>query len=1205
MGRRAGRTGRAGKSVVFKRIGHVVLFWLVFFTALNVLSMQDNSRQSSKFGNEPRVQASAPFGKIDLNGNGDLIAFANKTGSGTPVDPYVIRDLEIDAGGFDPCIRLTHISLYLIIINCTLTNAAGSEDYAIRMTNCTNVNVTSCDIQNNGNGVLLYTLTTNCYIQDSNISSNTGKGIKVENADGNVIRRNKVQNNGGYGVYITGTSTGNEISLNHISGNGDSQSYVDSTGDSDWYSGTLGNFWGDYESRFPGAINDGVTWNIPYPINGSSRVDEFPLVSSEGVFEPFLIDGNTELDYFCNSSGTDGLSWATAHVIDGLKISAGSGSYGISIKNTDRYLVISNSTITHAVKNIGDAGIVLYSCENINLTRNKLLGNSRGINIQVCDNLTLSDNNISENSYYGNHIDNSNNISIIGDLYGNNGDSGVYMSSVVDSNLTSIRANNNIKNGIVISGGHDNYLNDSAIIENHETGLYISGAGYNVFYNNTFEGNEEVGIDIDQADRNTFLNNSVSSSASAIHIDRTSKCTFKGNELSSAGFTITGTSSVADYNEFVIDTFNLVNGLPVYYYANETNLVPSNFTSPGQIILANCLNATISGISINNSITPVSIFHSDNSSVSSSRFSNNSDSAIYFKYSQFGRVSHSNFTINNNAIFVDGDSHNATIFSNQMEGDSTGVYIRSSESATLYSNTMLGCGVRIEGGVADYSTQNISTDNNVNGKVLYYYSGKDYLDSANFTNAGQIILVNSHFATIENLDLSNCSLGLSLVLSGNTSVNNVNITHNLYGVFLTGSNSKFNVFNSCNISNNDVGLLFLFSSNNNTIDNCTINDNEDIGIEFSYNAHHNNVTSSTVLRNGKGISFEGACSIQVNSSIIGNNISANVGNGIDIAFSDGHLIYNNNISFNGVYGIYLHAGSRDHVIYGNYFALNGESEVFSDEPNIKWDNGTRGNYWDDYSTRYPAATNDGTTWSIPYEINGTTGVYDNHPLYIIRVPFVQFTTNISAYSNHTGLAGVAVQFTFTGNGGDYPSNYVWMIDGHFYFTRDASYTFTIANDYNITLRVTDRHGDTRNTSLIISILSTAGDQDGDGVTNQGEILVYSTNPWNPDTDLDGMDDGWEIGYAGALDPLDDSDRNLDSDGDHLSNIVEYNRGTDPTNADTDGDGFNDDVEIAWFTNPNVKFLNPIMNWIIIPVALIIGFVVVPSLRIKIKKKKKY
>ncbi|MGB0414731.1 MAG: Ig-like domain-containing protein [Coraliomargarita sp.] len=86
------------------------------------------------------------------------------------------------------------------------------------------------------------------------------------------------------------------------------------------------------------------------------------------------------------------------------------------------------------------------------------------------------------------------------------------------------------------------------------------------------------------------------------------------------------------------------------------------------------------------------------------------------------------------------------------------------------------------------------------------------------------------------------------------------------------------------------------------------------------------------------------------------------------------------------------------------------------------------------------------------------------------------------------------------------------------------------------------------------------DTDGDSVSDSGEVNLAGTNPLvadsdDLDTDLnqDGIDDsvGLILGISLSGD---------DQDGDNLTNAQEIELGTDPTKADTDGDGTNDDLD---------------------------------------------
>jgi ligand-binding sensor domain-containing protein len=71
-----------------------------------------------------------------------------------------------------------------------------------------------------------------------------------------------------------------------------------------------------------------------------------------------------------------------------------------------------------------------------------------------------------------------------------------------------------------------------------------------------------------------------------------------------------------------------------------------------------------------------------------------------------------------------------------------------------------------------------------------------------------------------------------------------------------------------------------------------------------------------------------------------------------------------------------------------------------------------------------------------------------------------------------------------------------------------------------------------------------------------------------DFDHDGMPDDWELAHH--LNPLDPTDSQADPDHDGLTNLQEFQLGTDPQVADTDKDGASDGAELAAGTDP----LNP-------------------------------
>jgi outer membrane protein OmpA-like peptidoglycan-associated protein len=96
-----------------------------------------------------------------------------------------------------------------------------------------------------------------------------------------------------------------------------------------------------------------------------------------------------------------------------------------------------------------------------------------------------------------------------------------------------------------------------------------------------------------------------------------------------------------------------------------------------------------------------------------------------------------------------------------------------------------------------------------------------------------------------------------------------------------------------------------------------------------------------------------------------------------------------------------------------------------------------------------------------------------------------------------------------------------------------------------------------------AILDPTLDSDGDGLTDLEEIMIYHTDPFNPDTDGDGLTDGEEVKIYGT------NPNNPDTDGDGLSDGDEVHKyHTNPLLADTDGDGISDGDEVLkYHTDP--------------------------------------
>lgn len=104
-----------------------------------------------------------------------------------------------------------------------------------------------------------------------------------------------------------------------------------------------------------------------------------------------------------------------------------------------------------------------------------------------------------------------------------------------------------------------------------------------------------------------------------------------------------------------------------------------------------------------------------------------------------------------------------------------------------------------------------------------------------------------------------------------------------------------------------------------------------------------------------------------------------------------------------------------------------------------------------------------------------------------------------------------------------------------------------------------------------SVKAEAVDSDNDGLTNEEEVNTYLTNPNNPDTDGDGFNDKLEIinGYSPSYNHKTKLS-SIDTDSDDLNDELELAFGTKINNPDTDRDGFRDGEEVKNGYDP----LNP-------------------------------
>jgi len=231
--------------------------------------------------------------------------------------------------------------------------------------------------------------------------------------------------------------------------------------------------------------------------------------------------------------------------------------------------------------------------------------------------------------------------------------------------------------------------------------------------------------------------------------------------------------------------------------------------------------------------------------------------------------------------------------------------------------------------------------------------------------------------TVESLNYSSSALyATGINIQGDHCIITGNIIQNNYlGIFC--SIQSYTEITGNTISHNlKDGMRFYGGSLNEISDN-NISGNAGSGIAIA--GYSNTILRNKLENNLRGIGLGSTYSV-----LSGNTIESNIESGIYLAGSE-NTITSNTFS-NNKWGIYITpqlAASHANNLYHNNFS-NNDYNAFDNSSSIveNWDNGypSGGNYWSDYTSKYPNATETKTSGigNTPYLIWANN--IDNYPL---------------------------------------------------------------------------------------------------------------------------------------------------------------------------------------------------------------------------------
>ncbi|MFX0073985.1 MAG: nitrous oxide reductase family maturation protein NosD [Candidatus Hermodarchaeota archaeon] len=392
-----------------------------------------------------------------------------------------------------------------------------------------------------------------------------------------------------------------------------------------------------------------------------------------------------------------------------------------------------------------------------------------------------------------------------------------------------------------------------------DAGIKLINITNGFLINNNCSSNITRGVYLKHCDNNSISNNNASA-----YLEFSNHTQILGNK---ADFVFLNGSNNKNFIEgnFVRNIYLGIN--------SSNNVIEENnplTNSGGDIFLINCDNNIILNNNVTNTGLGIYLYRSNNNTIQGNHLNNTNLGIISF-------YSDNNTILNNTVNFCDN-----------------GISLASCSYAVLSGNDMNKIGLVLTGTIEEMSSHQIDNTNLIDEKPIYYYKNQEKLNSNNFTNAGQVILVRCNDSTIISVNTSYCSIGIALYYCNTISVSNSTVCHNVYGFYLRHC-KKTTILRNSILYNIGDAINLLYG------DEQTISGNN-----IRYN-------------NGNGI----VIGVSNDNVISGNVVNYNEGHGLILAASSNTRISGNTITYNADYGIYL-LESNYNLITGNTLIGNNQ-----------------------------------------------------------------------------------------------------------------------------------------------------------------------------------------------------------------------------------------------------------------------------------------
>jgi len=360
-------------------------------------------------------------------------------------------------------------------------------------------------------------------------------------------------------------------------------------------------------------------------------------------------------------------------------------------------------------------------------------------------------------------------------IIGNGEGYGIYLNSKTGITIKNCKVRNFVR-GLSLSSSNNNKFENNTF-SNNWAGIYLHASYNNEFRENIIENNSWCGFTLDYYSQNNIL---------------------RENQMQNNKFNFLSFGYEND-----IDTTNLVDGKPIYYLIDASNITLDSSSNAGTVHCIRCSNITIKDLNLKNNFFGIFLSNSKNSKIEGNKIEEN-NIGIYLSNSQ-----------------------GILVTENTMINNYSDIYLDSSNENLLEKNTI----------------QNEISDNNSGGIVLSS-SNNNTLSGNSFFKKGIVISCSSR-NILDGNNISNSPYGISIALSSENNIFGNFLSENSNGIYLNWSSK--NILKNNKIEKSRFFGFYLYNSGENLVTQNTLIENT-TGI-FSLDSAKNSIYHNNFIDN--------------------------------------------------------------------------------------------------------------------------------------------------------------------------------------------------------------------------------------------------------------------------------------------------------------------------------------------------------------------